>query len=83
MQQAKDDQVLISVSDDKLCKLWDVSNTAVEPKFKLTFKGHQNWVRQAAITSDGSIVCSVSDDKTWRLWDVYAGGAEIDVRKDD
>lgn len=81
LQYSDSDRLLLSASDDKLCKLWDASNLSVSPKFKLSLKGHSNWIRQAVITSDGTIACSVSDDKTWRLWDVCAGGVEIDRRK--
>ena len=81
LQYSDSDRLLLSASDDKLCKLWDASNPSVSPKFKLSLKGHSNWIRQAVITSDGTIACSVSDDKTWRLWDVCAGGVEIDRRK--
>ena len=81
LQYSDSDRLLLSASDDKLCKLWDASNPSVSPKFKLSLKGHSNWIRQAVITSDGTIACSVSDDRTWRLWDVCAGGIEIDRRK--
>ncbi len=81
LQYSDNDRLLLSASDDKLCKLWDVSNPSVSPKFKLSLKGHHNWIRKAVITSDGTIACSVSDDKTWRLWDVCSGGVEIDRRR--
>ena len=81
LQYSDSDRLLLSASDDKLCKLWDASNPSGFAKFKLSLKGHSNWIRQAVITSDGTIACSVSDDKTWRLWDVCAGGVEIDRRK--
>jgi centriolar protein POC1 len=62
----RDGSLLVSASDDKLVKIWDVK----KKKFTLSFAGHKNWVRSAVFSIDSRVVASGSDDRTVKLWDV-------------
>ena len=61
-----DGSMLVSASDDKLVKLWDVDKR----KFRQTLKGHSNWVRTAQFSIDSRMVASGSDDRSIKLWDL-------------
>ena len=54
---------LLTGSDDKSAKLWDVSRR----KFVLSLSGHANWVRAVAPSPEGRLCLSASDDKTVRV----------------
>lgn len=56
---------LVSASDDKTLKLWNIANQ----KFIATLKGHSNWVRSGQFAPDGRLLASGSDDKTVKIWD--------------
>jgi WD40 repeat protein len=57
---------VISGSDDKTIKIWDVG-TGTE---KFTLAGHTDSVNAIAVTPDGKTVISGSLDKTIKIWDL-------------
>merc|ERR1712130_661674 len=61
-----DETSLLSCSDDKIIKIWDVANNY---RFKSSLIGHSNWVRCGAFSKDGRLIVT-SDDKTVKMWDV-------------
>ncbi|VDM72827.1 unnamed protein product [Strongylus vulgaris] len=69
-----DKTTVISSSRDRTIILWDVDNIATEgesigrPVKALT--GHNHFVSDVAISSDGQFALSGSWDKTLRLWDL-------------
>lgn len=63
---SKNDLLLLSASDDKSCKIWDVPTC----KFRCSLIGHSNWIRSANFTDDSKLIVSGSDDKTIKIWDV-------------
>ncbi|HEY9852669.1 MAG TPA: tetratricopeptide repeat protein [Leptolyngbyaceae cyanobacterium] len=71
-----DGQTLVSGSDDKLIKLWQLSTG----KLISTLNGHYNQVYSVAISPNGHILASGSWDDTIKLWQINAGinnGKEI------
>ena len=59
-----DGRHVVSGSDDKTVRLWDLA-TGQEVR---RFTGHQSSVRSVAVTPDGRYVVSGSLDKTVRVW---------------
>jgi len=49
-----DGKTLLSASDDKSVKLWDIDTL----KFKGSFLGHNNWVNSVKVNPDMSLICS-------------------------
>ena len=45
--------------------MWDL-----EGKFKQSFVGHTNWVRECQISFDERLLLSCSDDRSVKLWDI-------------
>lgn len=70
IQWAKDSIHCISAGDDKVVKIWSISEGSVT--FKATLLGHTNWVRFAAsdLTLAPSQAVSCGDDFSVRLWDI-------------
>jgi WD40 repeat protein len=66
---SSDGASLVSGSDDKTIKLWDVQTGGVIK----TFHGHTHWVLAVSISSSCTIIASGSPDNTIRLWDVQTG----------
>jgi WD40 repeat protein len=60
---------LVSGSDDKTLKLWDIQTGGVIK----TFHGHTDIVCSVSISSDCTTIASGSLDKTIRLWGVHMG----------
>jgi len=60
-----DGQNILSASDDKSVKLWDIDTL----KFKGSFIGHTNWVSCATMNGDSSLVASGGEDKKLMVWD--------------
>jgi WD40 repeat protein len=57
---------IVSSSDDKTIKLWDIKSA----KLIKTFKGHTDNIKAVSITPDGKNIISGSDDYTIKLWDI-------------
>jgi WD40 repeat protein/tRNA A-37 threonylcarbamoyl transferase component Bud32 len=64
-----DGQMLVTGSDDRTIKLWNLT-TKQEIR---TFKGHLSWVWAIAISPDGQTIASGSADKTIKLWNLNTG----------
>jgi WD40 repeat protein len=60
---------IVSGSDDKTLKLWDVQTGGVVR----TFCGHTGWVQSVSISPSHTTIASGSQDKTIRLWDIQTG----------
>nr|WP_322685973.1 caspase family protein [Nostoc sp. DedQUE07]MDZ8132322.1 caspase family protein [Nostoc sp. DedQUE07] len=61
-----DGQRIISGSDDKTLRLWDLNGLPIGQPFV----GHEDGVKSVAFSPDGQRIISGSDDKTLRLWDL-------------
>jgi len=61
-----DGRYVLSGSDDKTIKLWDIQNG----NEIITFKGHTSQVRSVCFSPDGKNVLSGSWDGTLKLWDI-------------
>ncbi|KZP04330.1 WD40 repeat-like protein [Athelia psychrophila] len=63
-----------ATSRDKTVRVWDaVTGQAALPPLE----GHEDWVRSAAFSPDGTKIASGSDDKTVRVWDAVTGQAAL------
>ncbi|MBC8044482.1 MAG: hypothetical protein IAF08_13670 [Rhizobacter sp.] len=59
---------LITVSQDKTIKLWDVASMTCLETIDRTYGGHAFTVNSVAISPDEKRVLTASDDKTVKLW---------------
>ena len=64
-----DGKHVVSVSDDKTAKVWDLTSG----KEISTFTGHVGRVWRVAFSPDGKHVASSSEDKTVKVWDSTSG----------
>ncbi|MBF0518658.1 MAG: protein kinase [Nitrospirae bacterium] len=64
-----DEKYLLSGSDDKTLKLWDISTGECVK----TFEGHRDHVTSVSLSQSNSYALSGSDDKTLKLWDISTG----------
>jgi mono/diheme cytochrome c family protein len=64
-----DGQRMLSGSEDRTLRLWDVSGQ----KELKRFEGHRAAVAAVAISPDGKRALSGSHDRTMRLWDIETG----------
>lgn len=58
---------LASTSNDRLVKVWNLSERASAPG---VLKGHLDWVSSVTWSPDGQMLATGSGDNTIRLWDV-------------
>ena len=65
-----DSTCIVSGSDDKLIRVWDV---VTGQQIGEALRGHENWVNSVMFSSDGTHIVSGSDDMTIRIWDVVIG----------
>jgi WD40 repeat protein len=75
-----DGQRVVTVSNDKTARLWDVASGET----LVVFRGHKGGVNQVAFSPDGQRVVTASNDKTARLWGLMTthGQALIDYARD-
>ena len=66
---------VLSGSNDKTLKLWDVA-TGREIR---TFTGHSQWIYSVAFSPDGRQALSGSGDQTLKLWDVDSRPGDPDL----
>jgi len=64
-----DGRFIVSASDDKILKKWDVASGL----FVRAFEGHSRGVYSVAFSPDGTRIASGSCDKTIKLWDAESG----------
>ncbi|KYC40721.1 hypothetical protein WA1_24075 [Scytonema hofmannii PCC 7110] len=67
-----DGKRVISASDDKTLKVWNLETGSLES----TLTGHSSGVNALALTPDGKRVISASDDKTLKVWNLETGSLE-------
>ncbi|ETO34951.1 hypothetical protein RFI_02122 [Reticulomyxa filosa] len=60
---------IVSSSDDRTIRIWDVSSG----KEVQTLKGHADWINNAEFSPEGTKIVSSSVDRSIRLWDVTSG----------
>lgn len=60
---------LVSGSDDRTLKLWDMQTGGII----MTFTGHERWIMSVSISADCTKIASSSADGTIRLWDIQTG----------
>ncbi|CAG7848072.1 COMPASS-like H3K4 histone methylase component WDR5B {ECO:0000303/PubMed:19567704} Short=AtWDR5B {ECO:0000303/PubMed:19567704} [Serendipita indica DSM 11827] len=65
-----DGRRVVSGSDDRTVRLWDVETGA---QIGSPLEGHTGWVMSVAFSPDGQRIVSGSSDRTVRLWDVETG----------
>lgn len=75
---SSDGRRLVSVSDDRLLKVWDM--TEGTPKFLMDIPGHRDWVYSAEFTPDGKYIVSSSSDRTVRVWDAQYGRLVLNLQ---
>jgi hypothetical protein len=61
-----DGQRVVTASDDKTARIWDLS----DPKNPIVLKEHGHGVLAASFSPDGQRVVTASADKTARVWDL-------------
>ena len=64
-----DGEVVATVGEDKLVRLWDVA--IGKPLGMLA--GHTGAIRTVAFSPDGKVIASAGDDRTIRIWDPATG----------
>jgi len=69
MTASRDGARVLTGSEDKTVKLWDVTTGTL----LRTFEGHTDYIFAVALSSDGRFALSGSQDHTARLWDVAKG----------
>lgn len=71
---ASGSEVLISASRDKTLILWEITRTEGKYGFaKKCLTGHNHYVQDVVLSSDGQFALSASWDTTMRLWDLNQG----------
>ncbi|KDR81250.1 hypothetical protein GALMADRAFT_1124665 [Galerina marginata CBS 339.88] len=66
---SSDDRLIVSASDDKLVRVWDVS----KGEMLKVLDGHTDSVNSVAFSSDNKLIVSGSADKSVRVWDAWTG----------
>jgi WD40 repeat protein len=61
---------LLTVSQDKTIKLWDIQNAQCKETIDRTCGGHTFTINTVAISPDERYFVTGSDDKTVKLWEL-------------
>ncbi len=59
--------LLASTSNDRLVKVWNLSERGSAP---MVLKGHVDWVSSVTWSPDSQMIATASGDNTIRLWDI-------------
>jgi WD40 repeat protein len=68
-----DGKTIISASDDKTLRLWDLEGN----KPHIIFQGHENSVTSVAFSPDSKMIVSGSQDNTVRLWNFQGNQLQV------
>ena len=75
LRLASDGRMVVSGSDDRTVRVWDVESCAAVGEPLL---GHENYVWSVVISTDGRTVVSGSSDRTVRVWNVESASEVCD-----
>lgn len=72
----EDPNLLLSSSRDKSVMVWHLTHSSSDPHYgyaKRSLKGHNHFVSDVVMSSDGAFCLSASWDNELRLWDIATG----------
>jgi WD40 repeat protein len=75
---SSDGTSLVSGSNDKTIKLWDMQTGGVVK----TFHGHDWRINSVSISVDCTTIASGSEDETIRLWDIQTGECHCVIKQE-
>ena len=78
MAVSADGRRVVSGSDDKTVRIWDMETGVEEQRLE----GHSDEVSAVAVSADGRRVVSGSEDKTVRIWDMETGELGLEGNHD-
>ena len=75
---SSDGVYLVSGSQGKTVKLWDMQTGGIAKEFT----GHKEGIKSVCISSDSTLVASGSDDHTVCVWDIQTGECHCVIQQD-